>query len=128
MELLTKALLAGIAAALLAVTISRAAPGVSLALSLAASVLVLLLALAFLEPVLDFLREAVALCGVAGVYTGPLLKCMAISVLTTVGAGLCRDAGQAASASSLEIAGVVAALYAALPLLTAFLDMIGELL
>ena len=53
---------------------------------------------------------------------------MAISILTMIGANLCKDAGQGSTASSIEIAGVVAALYAALPLLNTFLKMIGELI
>ena len=106
----------------------KSVPGISFVLSLAAAVLTLLIAMAFLEPLIDFLRETIALCGVSGVYTGPLLKCMAISILTMIGANLCKDAGQGSTASSIEIAGVVAALYAALPLLNTFLKMIGELI
>lgn len=128
MELLLKALLIGVTAAILAATLYKTVPGISFALSLAAAVLTLLIALAFLEPLIDFLRETIALCGVSGVYTGPLLKCMAISILTMIGANLCKDAGQSSTSASIELAGVVAALYAALPLLNTFLKMIGELI
>lgn len=128
MELLFKVLLIGVTASILAVTVYKSVPGISFVLSLAAAVLTLLIAMAFLEPLIDFLRETFALCGVSGVYTGPLLKCMAISILTMIGANLCKDAGQGSTASSIEIAGVVAALYAALPLLNTFLKMIGELI
>lgn len=128
MELLLKVLLIGVTASILAVTVYKTVPGISFVLSLAAAILTLFIAMTFLEPLIDFLRETIALCGASGVYTGPLLKCMAINILTMIGANLCKDAGQGATASSIEIAGVVAALYAALPLLNTFLKMIGELI
>ncbi len=128
MELLIKALVIGIASTLLALAIRQTVPGVSLSLGLAASALILLLVMAALDPLLQFLREVIALCDVSGVYTGPILKCMAISILCTAGASLCRDAGQASAAAGIELAGVAGALYAALPLLNTFLHMIGEML
>ena len=53
---------------------------------------------------------------------------MTISILTVIGEGLCKDAGQAAGASAVQLVGVAAALYAALPLLRTFLTMIGACL
>ena len=81
-----------------------------------------------LEPLAEFFRDAIALSDLSGVYTGPLLKCMTISILTMIGESLCRDAGQAAGAGAVQLVGVAAALYAALPLLRTFLTMIGACL
>ncbi len=52
----------------------------------------------------------------------------AYSILTMIGESLCKDAGQAAGASAVQLVGVAAALYAALPLLRTFLTMIGACL
>ena len=49
-------------------------------------------------------------------------------ILTVIGEGLCKDAGQAAGAGAVQLVGVAAALYAALPLLRTFLTMIGACL
>ncbi len=51
-----------------------------------------------------------------------------ISILTMIGESLCKDAGQAAGACAVQLVGVAAALYAALPLMRTFLTMIGECL
>ena len=81
-----------------------------------------------LEPLAAFFRDAIAVSKLSGVYTGPLLKCMSISILTMIGESLCKDAGQAAGACAVQLVGVAAALYAALPLMRTFLTMIGECL
>mgnify|MGYP005963461711 CR=1 FL=1 len=81
-----------------------------------------------LEPLAAFFRDAIAVSKLSGVYTGPLLKCMTISILTMIGESLCKDAGQAAGACAVQLVGVAAALYAALPLMRTFLTMIGECL
>ena len=83
---------------------------------------------ALLEPLAAFFRDAIAVSKLSGVYTGPLLKFMTISILTMIGESLCKDAGQAAGACAVQLVGVAAALYAALPLMRTFLTMIGECL
>ena len=86
------------------------------------------LCIGLLEPLAAFFRDAIAVSKLSGVYTGPLLKCMTISILTMIGESLCKDAGQAAGACAVQLVGVAAALYAALPLMRTFLTMIGECL
>ena len=84
--------------------------------------------ISLLEPLAAFFRDAIAVSKLSGVYTGPLLKCMTISILTMIGESLCKDAGQAAGTCAVQLVGVAAALYAALPLMRTFLTMIGECL
>ena len=109
MEPVFQAIIIVVIAAAAAATVYKTVPGMSLLLSIAAALLALLLCL-------------------SGVYTGPLLKCMTISILTMIGESLCKDAGQAAGACAVQLVGVAAALYAALPLMRTFLTMIGECL
>ena len=117
-----------VVAAAAAATVYKTVPGISFLLSAAAALLALFLCVGLLEPLADFFRDAIALSDLSGVYTGPLLKCMTISILTMIGESLCKDAGQAAGAGAVRLVGVAAALYAALPLLRTFLTMIGACL
>ena len=119
MELVFQAIIIVVIAAAAAATVYKTVPGMALLLSIAA---------ALLEPLAAFFRDAIALSGLSGVYTGPLLKCMTISILTMIGESLCKDAGQTAGACAVQLVGVAAALYAALPLMRTFLTMIGECL
>lgn len=128
MEAVFRAMLIVVVAAAAAATVYKTVPGISFLLSAAAALLALFLCAGLLEPLADFFRDAIALSDLSGVYTGPLLKCMTISILTMIGESLCKDAGQAAGASAVQLVGVAAALYAALPLLRTFLTMIGACL
>ena len=126
MEPVFQAIIIVVIAAAAAATVYKTVPGMSLLLSIAAALLALFLCIGLLEPLAVFFRDAIAASGLSGVYTGPLLKCMTISILTMIGESLCKDAGQAAGA--VQRVGVAAALYAALPLMRTFLTMIGECL
>ena len=128
MEAVFRAMLIVVVAAAAAATVYKTVPGISFLLSAAAALLALFVCVGLLGPLADFFRDAIALSDLSGVYTGPLLKCMTISILTMIGEGLCRDAGQAAGAGAVQLVGVAAALYAALPLLRTFLTMIGACL
>ena len=109
MEAVFRAMLIVVVAAAAAATVYKTVPGISFLLSAAAALLALFLCVGLLEPLADFFRDAIALSDLSGVYTGPLLKCMTISILTMIGEGLCRDAGQAAGASAVQLVGAAAA-------------------
>lgn len=98
------------------------------ALSLVLSAAAVLLGAALLLTVFD---EAAALCGELLDLTGlsttlfvPLAKVLAVAILVKLTGALCKDAGQSALAALLEIAGAVCALWCALPLLRAVVDML----
>lgn len=57
-----------------------------------------------------------------------VLKILAIAYITDFTAQLCKDAGETSIGSKVELAGKVIIFYAAMPILTAILDLIGTLL
>ena len=58
----------------------------------------------------------------------PLLKTVAISLISRIGGALCRDAGEGAMAGLVEMAGAFAAILVSLPLFRAAWQMLEELL
>lgn len=114
--------------ALLAVVVRRGSPEMSLLLTLGAAVVVLLFLAEPLGELLDFLRELGERSGVPQQLFIPLYKIVGIALVVRVGSELCRDAGESALAATLETAGAVCALLAALPLLRAVLEMLLELI
>ena len=114
MELVTQAAGICVIAALLGLVLRRGSPEITLLLALAAAAVVLLALGKPLGELLAFLNR--------------LDKTVGSAMVVKVGGGLCRDAGESALASVLELAGTVCALLAALPLLRAVLELIGELL
>ena len=55
----------------------------------------------------------------------PLLKIIGISLVSRLGADLCKDAGQGALSSLVELSGTLCALLAAAPLLAAAAHVFG---
>lgn len=115
-------------ASLFAASIRRGAPEAALLLGLAAAVGVLLALTEELRTLTAFFEELSARSGAGETVFRPLYKTIGIALVVKVGAGLCRDAGTAAAASALEIAGAVCALAASLPLLEQTLMVLLELM
>ena len=128
MELVTQTAGICVVAALLGLVLRRGSPEVTLLLTLAAAAAVLLALGQPLGELLAFLDSLTVQAGVSPALFRPLYKIVGIALVVKVGGGLCRDAGESALASVLELAGTVCALLAALPLLRAVLELIGELL
>lgn len=120
------------AAALLATAVSlilkKSNPELQIPLAGAVLCFVLYGASVLLQPVLALTEEAQKLSGLSSIYYQPVVKCVAIGILSKGGADLCRDGGQSAMAGAVELGGTAAALYAALPLLTTLMGLLGRLL
>ena len=66
--------------------------------------------------------------GLSEVLLEPVVKTVALSILTRLTVEICRSAGEGGVAAFVETAGAVLALLAALPLVRAVAQLMGELL
>ncbi len=128
MDMMVKAAALAMVAAVFCVMLRGSSQVVAVLLSMAACVGILLLGLRFLEPAWSVMRQMQELSGLSDSVTAPVLKVTGIGLLTHIGAGVCQDAGEASLGKTVEISGSVLALYAALPLLSAVLDTLRQLL
>ncbi len=126
MTLLMKAAVTGIAGAITALLLKRSAPELGLVLSLAVSILCALLALELVTGLGDILETVRQETGLSPAVTGPVLKCVGVGIVTRIAADICRDAGQSAAASAVELCGAACALVTALPLIRALLETVRE--
>lgn len=127
MELIAKAVVIGAAGTVLTLVIKRTNPEISTALTLAVCCLVLTLALETAGSVMEVLSAVGADTGFSSAYTAPVLKCVGIGITAKLGSDVCRDSGQTAVATAVEICGAMCAVYVALPLIKTLLGMIGGL-
>ena len=114
--------------ALLTALLKKTSPDTALLLALAVCVVVLTALARGLEDVTSFLRELLDWGGLAVELFVPLLKTVAIALISRVGGALCRDSGEGAMASLVEIAGAFAAILVSLPLFRAAWRMLAGLL
>ena len=128
MEVLIRIAAAGLLGSVTALLLKRRAPELSVPLSAAVCAFGIFAAAGLLGDVLDLLREAMALSGLSELYFLPVLKCVALGLVSKTAADLCRDAGQSAMAGAVELGGAVAVLFVALPLLRSLLDLLRALL
>lgn len=128
MELVIQAAGVCVVGALLGLTLRRGSPEVTLLLTLTTAVVVLLALAEPLRELLALLDRLTERTGVSRALFLPLYKTVGIATVVKVGGGLCKDAGESALASVLELAGTVCALLTALPLLRAVLELLEELL
>ena len=127
MTVLIQAAALGLAGALISVLLRKSAPELGLALSLAVSLVAAGLAMSLFRDLKEIVELAGEQTGLSPAIISPVLKCIGIGVVTRLAGELCKDAGQGAIASAVELCGTACAMVTALPLMRALLQMIGEL-
>lgn len=127
MDMIIKAAVIGIVGTVLTLLIKRTNPEFSTLMSLGICGAILWLGLSLYSAVSEVLELTELGSGFSSAYVAPVLKCVGIGITARMGSELCRDSGQAAVASSVEICGAICALYVSLPLIKTLLRMIGEL-
>lgn len=118
----------GVVAALLCAVVRENERPLAMLLSLAGCAVLLLLGLRFFSPILSVVEQLRDLSGLNEAVTAPVLKVTGIGLLAQVAGGVCEDAEERALAKAVEIGGSVLSVYAALPLMTAVLDLLEEML
>ncbi len=127
MEILTRAAAVAAAGCILALVIKKSNPEFSLLLSIVIAAAVTALAASLLESVMELIELACSTAGLSSAIVSPVVKCIGLGCITRLGSDLCKDAGQSAAASALELVGCAAALCTALPLFRSLLSMIDRI-
>lgn len=128
MELIVKAAALALTAALIGIVLRRTNPELSLLLSICTVVLIMGAALGFAKSFTELAQAVQRIFGVSETLIKPVLKCVAVAIITKMTSGLCKDSSQAAAASAVELAGTVCALCIIMPLLMSMLTAIGGMI
>ena len=118
----------GVTAAVLSAVLRKNTPELALLLALAAGLWMLALAADGLGAAVELMKELARQAGLSEALLEPVMKTVALSILTKLTVELCRSAGEGGVAAFVETAGMVLALAAALPLVRAVAQLMGELL
>ena len=119
---------AAVAAALCAVVVRKQSPEIALALGIGACAVIVLWCSGALTAVMELADKLAEAGGLSARAVEPVMKTAGIAIVTRLAADFCKDAQEGGLASAVELAGTALALAAALPLMSAVLDTLGELL
>ncbi len=118
----------GIVAAALSSVLKRFGGGSSLFVSISASLLILYAVLTSLSPLIGLVGELADSAQTESEYITILMKALAVCIITQLAAESCRDSGEGAIASKIELAGKTAVLLIAVPLFRSILGIVKELI
>ena len=128
MEWMVKVAAVAIAAAVLGAVLRKNTPELAVLLVLCAGLWITGVTVGGLGAVAALMEELASLSGLSEELLEPVVKTVALSILTRLTAEICRTAGEQGIAAFVETAGTVLALGVALPLVRAVTVLMAEML
>ena len=99
-------------------------PEIAIQISIAAGIIVFTMILGKITAVIELLNSYAQRVNIDTIYLSTLLKIVGIAYIAEFGAEVCKDAGEGAIASKVELAGKVVIIVLAVPIITSLLDLI----
>ena len=128
MAIFWKAAAAALVTVILSLALGKQEKDIGAILSMAVCCIVMVSALIYLEPVLDFLRELEAVGDLQGDFLGTLLKALGIGLVAEIASTVCTDAGNGSLGKTVQTLGSAVILYLSLPVFRALMDMVSQIL
>ena len=128
MDVMLRVAAVGVLAAVLGAVLRRGTPELALLLALCAGLWMLGAVADGLGAAVELMEELSQMAGLEEELLEPVVKTVALSILTKVASEVCRSAGESGVAAFVETAGTVLALAAALPLTRAVTTLMAQLL
>lgn len=97
-------------------------------LSLGVCCMVVLIALSYLRPVIDFLGSLETLGGLDSTMVETLLKIAGIGMVSEIACLVCNDAGNSSLGKAVQLLGTAVILWLSVPLLTALVELLQTIL
>lgn len=118
----------GILSAALCVIVRQYKPEMALGISAACGVLILIAVITMLSPSVEAIVQLTEAAGLDNGYAAILLKALAVCYITQLSADCCRDAGEAAIATRIELAGKAAIVVISLPVFSSLAELVTKLI
>ncbi len=128
MTVLVKILAVALVTVFAFMIVKQIKPEIALLISIAGSVLIIILAVDTLNSVISSFYKIFTTTGVDATLLTPLFKILAIGYITEFGANICQDANATSVADKVLFAGKIIILFVALPIVTTVIDMVVGLL
>jgi stage III sporulation protein AD len=118
----------GIIAAVIAVTLKKVSPEMALSVSLITGVIIFLGILGQLAQVVNVLRLLSENANLNDKYMAVIIRVIGIAYIAQLGMEMCKDAGENAIASKIEIAGKILILTVSIPVISGVVELITQVI
>jgi stage III sporulation protein AD len=118
----------GLVSTVIIIILRKQRPEMALQVSIAAGLIIFMLIASKLSSVLELLEDYAERAEIKPLYFSVVLKITGIAYITEFGSEVCRDAGENAIASKIELAGKVIIVVLAVPVITSLLDLIMKVI
>lgn len=115
-------------AAIMCIILDKQGKDFSLVLTVMVCVMAIVSASSYIQPVLDFIREMERVGGLQSDLLSVLLKAVGVGLGTEIAALICSDAGNQSLGKMTQILGTSAVVYLSIPVFSAFLDIMNQIL
>lgn len=123
-----KIVMVGIIASVLTVLLRDEKPEIAVVISIVTGLVIFVFLIAKLNSVMSVLKYFASKANIDVLYFSTILKVIAIAYITEFGAQICRDAGEGAIASKVELGGKVLIMVIAIPILAALMDIMIKII
>lgn len=114
-------------ATLLSITVKTVKPEITVLISVAACIVIILSVTDYLNSIFAVLEELASNIDLDMSFSVIILKVVSIAYISEFSSQICKDAGQTAIASKVELAGKVIILFTSAPVIMAFLEMLADI-
>lgn len=114
----------GIIATVIIIILRAQRPEIAVQASIATGLVIFMLLASKLSAVMELLDNYADKADIKPIYFTTVLKITGIAYIAEFGAEVCKDAGENAIASKIELAGKVTIVVLAVPIVTSLLDII----
>ena len=128
MDAVLKVVGGALIAVILGLTLRQQGKDIALLLSAAVCCMVVAVGVAYLTPVVDFVRQLQENTGTDPEFLRILLKSVGIGLLGEIAGLICADAGNAASGKTVQILTASVILWLSLPLMSTLLELVQKMM
>ena len=128
MELFLQVLAGVLLTVVLGIALGKQNKDMSMVLTLAVCCMVLVAAISYLKPVIDFVHQLEVLGGLDSEMLQIMLKAVGIGMICQIAVLICGDSGNTALGKTIQILASAVVLWLSLPLMRALLEMIQKIL
>ncbi len=118
----------GLITTLLVIIVKQQRPDIAMMISLAAGSVIFILLLGNIKTIVSSVENMAQKANLDSIYITTVLKVIGIAYIAEFGSQICKDSGEGAIASKIELGGKILIMVLALPILTALLEVVLKIL